>query len=291
MDKRAFTGTLLSQLADQIAGSPGLSAAPPPSVSPSAPASTAPLPPSPGRRVLVVTDLPEGEAIGVLQEAYALRRFGLHVEAMIPADAIARLARYAQPGTLLDLQTPPAPQVWEGLEAVLAVPSQDLLARMALGLQDRPAAGLILQAIWRGTPVWMDFSCTSYSGGMECANPAMAAFYESYAAQLRTLGVRPVAPGEYLIALRGQSTAPQIQAPPAAAPIPPAEVPPAAASAPVSGPRVVITRQDLLSRTPTDGIWPVPAGALVTPLARDTAKKLGLELRPEGPSSQPGRNE
>lgn len=290
MDKRAFTGTLLSQLADQIAGGSAPSAPPAPSVSPSVLVSTAP-PPSPGRRVLVVTDLPEGEAIGVLQEAYALRRFGLRVEAMIPADAMTRLARYAQPGTLLDLQTPPAPQVWEGLETVLAVPSQDLLARMALGLQDRPAAGLILQALWRGTPVWMDFSCTSYSGGMECANPAMAAFYQGYAAQLRTLGARPVAPGEYLIALRGQGSAPQMQAPPAAAPVPPAEAPPAAAPAPVSGPRVVITRQDLLSRTPDDGVWLVPAGALVTPLARDTAKKLGLELRPEGPSSQPGRNE
>ena len=284
MDKRAFTGSLLSQLASHGGGMPlpcdqaaRTGSAYPPAV---------PAPP-PARRVLVVSDLPEQDAVSVLQEAYALRRFGFRVEAMVPAPAVARLARYAQPGTLLDADAPADPRVWDGLDAVLAVPSQDLLARLALGLQDRPGSWLILQALWRGVRVWMDFSCITPSADIPCANPAMAAFYEGYAGQLRALGVHPVAPGEYLIALREQGglspredVSGQIQMPRTAPP-------PAQASTS----RVVITQQDVLAHTPSQGVWFLPAGALVTPLARDTAKKLGLELCPEDSSPQPGRNE
>ena len=309
MDKRAFTGSLLSQLAGRFAGSPqaaGYStpggAAPPPApaasgmpVAPGAPAPqahpwvwpapSAQVPPAPPaspaeRRVLVVSDLPGREAISVLQEAYALRRFGFRVEAMIPADAMSALARYAQPGTLLDAGAPPAGEIWGGLDTVLAVPSQDLLSRLALGLQDRPSAWLVLQALWRGIPVWMDFSCTVQSGGAACANPALAAFYEGYAAQLRALGVRPVAPGEYLITLRGHGDMPEVLASGEAGSKPSN---PEGALPPAVGHRAVITQQDLLRQMPSGGVWAVPPGALVTPLARDTAKKLGVELRTQDP--------
>lgn len=254
MDERAFTGALLSQLAGSArSGQEG--AAPPP----------APDRGGEGPRILVAADGPEREAVGVLQEACALRRFGFEIEVLARRETAQRLRRCAPTGTVADAAAPLREDVWTGLHAVLAVPTQDLLARMALGLQDAPLSQLVLGALWRGIPVCMDFSCAQACGGVPCASPALAALYDGYARQLTLWGARAVVPGEYLAALRPGAPAPAAGSPPARS----------------DGRRRVVTRGDVLSHAPREGVWTLPGDAMITALARDTARKQGLILQKE----------
>ena len=249
MEPREFTRQLLARLAGPC------------------PAGTAP-----GRRqipggawLLLVTDLAAEDARPVWREAAALRRPDLSLAVMAERGVGERLLRTAAPDCIFPLEEPLPGGIRTGLKAILAVPSRDLLIRLALGLGDRPAADLILRGIWRGLPVYMDFSRAAHSGWTPCASPALEALYRRYADQLIALGVRPAAPGTCRNELRGD-----VRSGP--------DVP---LSAPVG--RRVVTQSDVLKREPAAGEWVLPWGTIVTHLARDAAKQRGLLLRVEGP--------
>ena len=225
MDNRAFAEHLLAQLSGGRDGTPA------------------------GARILIAAALPPAQAIPVLQEAAGLLRFGRRLQMLVTADTAARLQS--------PLLTTSAPACWEGIEAVLAAPDQNQLAHMALGLQDCAAAQAVLQALWRGVPVYLDLSCAAQCGGLTCASPALQALYDGYAARVLQMGARRVLPGAYLAALQPQ---------PDAAPEPPAKG------------RMVVTGSDVRARDAQGGVWELPADAIITPAARDLAKKRGLRL-------------
>lgn len=228
----------------------------------------------PRPRILAATDLAAAEAIPIWQEAAALRRFGFMVPVMASREVGRQLSGFAPPERIYPTEEPLPGGIWTGLTAILVVPSQDLLARIALGLQDHTAAALVLQGLWRGLPVYADFSCTA-CGGVLCANPALKALYCGYRDALTSLGVRRVEPGEYLTALRGAALSGHV---------PDREPPPSAG-------RRTVTQADILAYNPQAAEWVLPHGTIITHLARDAARRRGLALRVESAEApQSGRS-
>ena len=250
MDNRDFTMRLLGQLARGPAGG-----------QPQGPG------PDPGGEsrsaVLIAADLPAEEAVPVVLVAGALRRFGFRLTVRAGAVAAERIGGLLPPGGLLDAAVPLPRGIWERTSAVLAVPSRDLLVRMSLGLQDKPAAEAVLESLWRGLPVYMDFSCAC-PARPSGASAALAELYDGCARRLRDMGARQVLPGEYIAALRREPGAGRTAG--------------AEAGGERSLRRMVVTRSDVLARDAGGGVWHLPADAIITSLARDAAKKAGLVL-------------
>ena len=221
MDKRTFTLQLLAE----VSGNPSR-------VKGSAPQ------PSPAKhrgktmricpKLLVLSDAGNAAA---LQEAETLRKCGYAVQTC----------------------TDPMAPMPESPDLVVVIPSPSLTAEIALGLQTRPMAAAVLQALWKGTPVWADFSALAGS-----ASPALQALYAGYADRLREFGVKEIFPGHYDGA--AAQTFPEAAASPAAP----------------AGQRTVITAGDILSFAGKH--LEVPENAVITPLARETANKRGVVI-------------
>ena len=151
--------------------------------------------------------------------------------------------------------TDPAASAPDAPDLVAAIPSAGLVSELALGLEVRPMAAAILAALRSGKPVYMDFSALK-----DCASPALAALYAGYADRLREFGVTEIFPGHYEAVVAKKSDAPEETVSRPAA----------------GGGRTVITAQDVLSFTGSS--WQVPEDAIITPLARDTARKRGVVI-------------
>lgn len=246
MEPREFTRQLLARLAGPC---------------PAAPAAGRTAFPE-GPWILMVTDLAAADALPLWREAAALRNLSLSLAVLAEGDAGQRLMQAAVPDRILSPEESLPGEIRAGLKAVLAAPSRDLLVRAALGLGDRPVAEVVLQGLWQGLPVYMDFSCVLRSGGTPCASPALDALYRRYMEHLIALGVKPVNPGDRLTAL-AEDIRPR-----------PDTHPPAPAG------RRVVTQRDVLDLE-SAAEWVLPRGTIVTHLARDAAKRRGMLLRVE----------
>ncbi|MEL7609616.1 MAG: hypothetical protein AAGU74_08930 [Bacillota bacterium] len=272
MDKREFTRQLLQEISMRQGGgsSPG-------AVFPAAPRAAQPvgktsLSGSSGSagdapRLLVVADLPAQEALPALRELYALNRFGCRVDLIARAEALGQANKFASAGNRYGADAPFCPEALTSVRAVIVLPSQDLLARAALGLQDTPAAAAVLLALWRGIDVYMDFERALGVGGQTSRSAALAALYGAYADKLRAMGVKPLS-GQYLAAMLDAG----IHAPQAST------APDAASGCPQErAKRAVITRKDVLAYGgPRE--WMLPPNAVVTALAKEAAQKRDLVL-------------
>jgi hypothetical protein len=220
-------------------------------------------------RILVVVDLLEKDALQVLRELSSLRRFGFQVDALAEAGILPHLKERASFGNVYDAARPLSAEVladiFASLRAVIVVSSQDLLARLALGLQDKPAATVVLQGLWRGVDVYMDLEGAASVRGVPCRNAALGKLYASYGDALRGMGVKPVSP-PYLTAMldRRQELLRDAQR--------------GAQEAGFSK-RIVVTEKDVLAFDAGSRQWILPGDAVVTSLAKDAAEKRGLLLK------------
>lgn len=250
MEPREFTRQLLARLASPC---------------PAAPAAGRKEPPE-GPWILMVTDRAAEDALPAWREAAALRSLKISLALLAERDTAQILTQAAPPDHILPPEEPLPGGIQTGLKAVLAAPSRELLVRTALGLGDRPASEAVLQGLWRGLPVYMDFSCVTHSGGTPCASPALGSLYRRYMEQLIALGVRPARPGTAALA---EDIRRRIDAHP-----------------PAPAGRRVVTQRDVMDVDPVAAEWVLPRGTIVTHLARDAAKRRGLLLRVEGPPSE-----
>ena len=165
----------------------------------------------------------------------------------------------------------------EGADCLVAVLDRGAAAKICLGLQDDLGSRIILEGLWRGMDVYADLA-----GILEpqTGREALRTLYEGYAETLLRFGVQGIRRGSYISALLERSKARNRSESNANTHINinanintvPAEEP-----KPVLGQRLVITGRDVLEHA-SWAEWRLPPGAIVTDIARETARRMGVEM-------------
>ena len=167
----------------------------------------------------------------------------------------------------------------DGADCLVAVLDRGAAAKICLGLQDDLGSRIILEGLWRGKDVYADLvGLLEPQTGRE----ALKALYQGYVETLVRFGVQGIRRGSYVSALLERSG---VRNPPE----PNANidtdintdintVPPASEeSRPVLGQRLVVTGRDVLEHA-SGTEWRLPPGAIVTDIARETARRMGVEM-------------
>ena len=173
----------------------------------------------------------------------------------------------------------------EGADCLVAVLDRGAAAKICLGLQDDLGSRIILEGLWRGKDVYADLA-----GLLEpqTGREALKALYQGYVETLVRFGVQGIRRGSYVSALLERSRAgnrtelntntnvtintintnvnANIDT-----------VPASEGPRPVLGRRLVVTGRDVLEHA-SGTEWRLPPGAIVTDVARETARRLGVEM-------------
>lgn len=173
----------------------------------------------------------------------------------------------------------------EGADCLVAVLDRGAAAKICLGLQDDLGSRIILEGLWRGKDVYADLA-----GLLEpqTGREALKALYQGYVETLVRFGVQGIRRGSYVSALLERSRAgnrtelntntnvtintintnvnANIDT------VPASEEP-----RPVLGRRLVVTGRDVLEHA-SGTEWRLPPGAIVTDIARETARRMGVEM-------------
>lgn len=167
----------------------------------------------------------------------------------------------------------------DGADCLVAVLDRGAAARICLGLQDDLGSRIILEGLWRGMDVYADLA-----GLLEpkTGREALRALYQGYVETLVRFGVQGIRRGSYVSALLERSG---VRNPPEPNNNINANinanintVPPASeGSRPVLGQRLVVTGRDVLEHA-SGAEWRLPPGAIVTDIARETARRMGVEM-------------
>ena len=173
----------------------------------------------------------------------------------------------------------------EGADCLVAVLDRGAAAKICLGLQDDLGSRIILEGLWRGKDVYADLA-----GLLEpqTGREALKALYQGYAETLSRFGVQGIRRGSYVSALLERSKARNRTEPNTNTnvtintintnvnanidTVPASEEP-----RPVLGQRLVVTGRDVLEHA-SGTEWRLPPGAIVTDVARETARRLGVEM-------------
>lgn len=173
----------------------------------------------------------------------------------------------------------------EGADCLVAVLDRGAAAKICLGLQDDLGSRIILEGLWRGKDVYADLA-----GLLEpqTGREALKALYQGYVETLVRFGVQGIRRGSYVSALLERSRAgnrtelntntnvtintintnvnANIDT-----------VPASEGPRPVLGQRLVVTGRDILEHA-SGTEWRLPPGAIVTDIARETARRMGVEM-------------
>ena len=173
----------------------------------------------------------------------------------------------------------------EGADCLVAVLDRGAAAKICLGLQDDLGSRIILEGLWRGMDVYADLA-----GLLEpkTGREALRALYQGYVETLVRFGVQGIRRGSYVSALLERSKARNRTEPNTNTnvtintintnvnanidTVPASEEP-----RPVLGQRLVVTGRDVLEHA-SGTEWRLPPGAIVTDVARETARRLGVEM-------------
>lgn len=139
----------------------------------------------------------------------------------------------------------------------------DLAAKMAMGIFDEPVALLAMSALAQGKPVIATVN-THYDDGLKAHSPVLRRLFEGHRRQLGSYGIEVVPAEDMLAAVQGHCGGAIAKANPVAKS--------------GGGKRRLVTAEDIEGAHRNGKKLSFPAGSLVTPLARDRAKELGLEI-------------
>ena len=222
--------------------------------------------------VLVAVESAVPSSMPMAREVLSLGRFGHKAHVLADAGLAAALCRYAPAGQIHLFKSPPEGEAFGEVRALVAAASPEVLAKVALGMGDGPVGGMVMWALWRGLPVYMDLSCAHMApNGTPCQNKQLAALYAGYRETLLALGVRHAGRGALLPALlqllgQGQQG---VALPPAA---------PDAGDAAEGLKRVFVTQKDVNAYTGGPE-WALPHNAVITAAARDAAAQRKIVFR------------
>lgn len=230
---------------------------------------------APGRVVAVLSAAGTGRGRRALAELSVLLRFGCSLDVVSSPGLHASRGLAARCG-FYDISGEMPDGFLDGADCLVAVLDRGVAARICLGLQDDFGARIILEGLWRGMDVYADLA-----GLLEprTGNEALRALYGGYAETLSRFGVQGIRRGSYVSALLERSRARNRTEP---EPNPgldlnPDPVPAVENPEPVSGRRLVVTGRDVLEHA-SGTEWRLPPGAIVTDVARETARRLGVEM-------------
>lgn len=168
----------------------------------------------------------------------------------------------------------------EGADCLVAVLDRGAAAKICLGLQDDLGSRIVLEGLWRGMDVYADLA-----GLMEpqTGREALRALYQGYVETLVRFGVQGIRRGSYVSALLERSGVRNPPEPNTNVTINTNvnanidTVPASEESRPVLGQRLVVTGRDVLEHA-SGTEWRLPPGAIVTDIARETARRMGVEM-------------
>lgn len=222
---------------------------------------------APKRVVAVLSAAGAGRGRQALAELSVLLRFGCSLD-VVSSPGLRTFRGLAVRCGFYDISGEMPDSFLEGADCLVAVLDRGAAAKICLGLQDDLGSRIILEGLWRGMDVYADLV-----GLLEpqTGSEALRALYGGYAETLGRFGVQSIRRGSYVSALLERSEArnrPESNP----NPVPAAENPES-----VSGQRFVVTGRDVLEHA-SGTEWRLPPGAIVTDIARETARRMGVEM-------------
>ena len=150
--------------------------------------------------------------------------------------------------------------------------TQDTAAKLALGIQDCFVSTLLWQGLWHGKKILMDFSNVIEYKGSKSKIPLLGQIMNDYIDKLKMMGIKSVDKKDYVVEMlnvfrEGPITENTIM-----------QNPQNAVTREGVGTRQVITERDIINMRAINNEVTVPIGTIITPLAYDKAKELGLRI-------------
>lgn len=233
---------------------------------------------APGRVVAVLSVTGVGRGRQALAELSVLLRLGCSLD-VVSSPGLRTSRGLAARCGFYDISGEMPDGFLDGADCLVAVLDRGAAAKICLGLQDDLGSRIILEGLWRGMDVYADLA-----GLLEpkTGREALRALYQGYVETLVRFGVQGIRRGSYVSALLERSG---VRNPPEPNNNINANinanintVPPASeGSRPVLGQRLVVTGRDVLEHA-SGAEWRLPPGAIVTDIARETARRMGVEM-------------
>lgn len=229
---------------------------------------------APGRVVAVLSVTGVGRGRQALAELSVLLRLGCSLD-VVSSPGLRTSRGLAARCGFYDISGEMPDGFLDGADCLVAVLDRGAAAKICLGLQDDLGSRIILEGLWRGMDVYADLA-----GLLEpkTGREALRALYGGYAETLVRFGVQGIRRGSYVSALLERSGVRNPPEPNANINANINTVPPASEeSRPVLGQRLVVTGRDVLEHA-SGAEWRLPPGAIVTDIARETARRMGVEM-------------
>lgn len=164
-------------------------------------------------------------------------------------------------------------EILEGVDGIV-VPmlTQDTAVKLALGIQDCFVSTLLWQGLWHGKKILMDFSNVLAYRGNRSQIPMLQQMMEDYVEKLQKMGIKSFNKKDYVIEMLNAFNDSQM--------VKDTEAVNSqnAVTEQNSSSKKVITEKDIISMGANNKEVTVPMRAIITPLAYDKAKELGINI-------------
>ncbi len=166
-------------------------------------------------------------------------------------------------------------EILESVDGII-VPmlTQDTAAKLALGIQDCFVSTLLWQGLWHGKKMLMDFSNVLEYRGNKSKVPMLQQIMIDYVEKLQKMGIRSVDKKDYVLEMLNVFRDGQMDST-AVVTVQNSQNTVAREN---QGTRQVITEKDLINMKTINNEVTVPIGTIITPLAYDKAKELGIKI-------------
>lgn len=163
-------------------------------------------------------------------------------------------------------------EIIEGVDGIIVpMTTQDTAAKLALGIQDNFISTLLWQALWHGKKVLIDFDNVITYRGTRSHIPMLQQIMDDYIDKIQKMGVTKFQRTDYIVQMlqvfKGNISIDKQ-----------AENSCNLTNEEKMDTKNVITEKDLLSLSTHGKELTVPMRTIITPLAYDTAKQLGIKI-------------
>lgn len=159
--------------------------------------------------------------------------------------------------------------------ALVAMATQDIVAKLALGIQDCFISTLLWQAVWRGKPVLVDFKDVVKYKGEKSKSEGQQRVIERHVSEVLQLGVVGLEADNYIVGMLNEFKNLKVELDSTASKERVSTDSYADASVEIPA---ILTSRDLLNLVGEKKSIKVPSTTIITPLAIDTAKEKDIQI-------------
>lgn len=164
-------------------------------------------------------------------------------------------------------------EILESVDGIIVpMTTQDTATKLALGIQDCFISTLLWQGLWHGKKILMDFGNVLTYRGNKSKIPMLQQMMEDYVDKLQQMGIKGVDKKDYLVEMLNVFKNSSITEDTST------KYSQNAVTQESYSSRQVITEKDLLNMGAHNKEVTVPMRAIITPLAYDKAKELGIKI-------------